>query len=168
MCNISTGWLLLLFCERPIFVSCHVFLVKVMHLLLLVSGNAAPILERLGVAAEDVHVVKVDEKLVAAPRRALAFVRQQRYTSIIWGCKALAYQRFQPMMALYACCSHSKGGIIADEEGHVTRCSLVRLLVRDVPMFVLECCAAAVVAAVAFVGLPMLKRRVLKRQILKQ
>jgi hypothetical protein len=131
-----------------------------MHLLALVSGSAPPILHHIGLSAKDVHVVKVDEKIVAAPRQVFALVRKHQYASVIWGCKALRFQRFQPMMTFYALCSPAGCGIIIDEEGNHLRCSWGRFLLYDMPLLVAECCAAAVVAAVAFVRLPLLKKSI--------
>jgi hypothetical protein len=133
---------------------------QIMHLLLLLSGSAPVMMRHLGLPPENVEVVKVDEKIVAMPRQMLALVRAKNYESVVWGCKALSYQRFQVMMKFAVLCSAARSGMITDEEGAMNRFGMMSFFFRDVPQFLGECCAAAFVVPIAYVCLPILLARV--------
>jgi hypothetical protein len=152
-----------------------------MTLCLLLSGSASVILSRLDgfgrdlrenalqdsaarENAQDVVVVKVDEKIVASLRQMIALVRSaapngKGYDRVVWGCKALQFQRFQVMMHFAIFCSPARRGVIADEEGAVRRFRSAAFLLWECPRFVGECCAGLVVALWSLLTLPRLLRR---------
>ncbi|MGQ9806205.1 MAG: hypothetical protein ACUVRP_09030 [Chlorobiales bacterium] len=107
------------------------------NLLLILSGNAASILQAHGFSSSETDVVKIDEKIFASPRALLAFARAKPYCAIYFGCDRLWVHRFPFIQKGFIAVTTRRGGIV-DEVGTASPFNSLRFLFVETPMFFIE------------------------------
>lgn len=133
-----------------------------MYILFLVSGNAATILKQCGIDPATVEEIKIEEKAIASFGKLRAMIQAKPYQGIIWGCRDMEYQRFQPLMKIYMLLC-SKSGFIADEQGKINTYGFFSFLLKDASSLVFEIVFSVGVVLFSAVRLPLLKRDVVRK-----
>jgi hypothetical protein len=130
------------------------------YLVLLVSGNARTILQHCGLAdTTEIVEIKVEEKIVASLAQVRKIIHERPYDGIIWGCRDVRFQRFQPFMKFHLFGSSSQG-FIADEQGVIIRYRLLTFLGKDVPLLLYEALLTLFVIGFSYIKLPLLRRQI--------
>lgn len=109
-----------------------------MNLLILLIGSAEKILESSGFNGSNFEIVKLDEKVLAQPRKILRVIKQKKYENIYFGTIHLDFQRFQTFIKIYLFLSGYTKGAILDEEGRQNKFKLSKFIFSEIPLFKIE------------------------------
>jgi hypothetical protein len=109
-----------------------------MNLLILLIGNAQKIIESNKLDASKIEIVKLDEKVLANPRKVIRQIKLKNYENVYFGTIALNFQRFQTFIKIYLFLTKFWKGTIVDEDGRQNKFTIRRFLFIEVPLFILE------------------------------
>jgi len=121
-----------------------------MKLLLLVNGNAKRIFEAQSMKQEDFEIIKINEKLLAKPRKMLSYLRQN-HSEIYFGCLSIEFQRFIPFMLIYILLSKPKKGGIIDEEGAKVKFNAIKTILITIPLLMVEAVGSFFIVVYSFI-----------------
>jgi len=129
-----------------------------MDLLVLLYGSKDRIIRNNNLDIEKLHIVKLDEKLLAKPKKVMSILKADKYNSIYFGTIELSLQRFQTFILLYLFLASANHKAIIDEEGARLDFSLVKILFKDIPLFIIEIIFSLIVVIYFYLKLPFIKK----------
>lgn len=106
-------------------------------LLLLVSGNGTKILNAHSISANEVDIVKIDEKILAKPKELICIIKSKPYRAVYFGCDSLSTHRFAFIQKSFILLTTGRGAIL-DENGASSRFSIPKFFLLEIPAFVFE------------------------------
>lgn len=109
-----------------------------MNLLILLIGNPKKILEANGLIESNFEIVKLDEKVLAQPKKILRVIKQKRYENVYFGTIHLDFQRFQTFIKIYLFLSGFCKGALLDEEGRQNKFKFAKFIFKEIPLFKIE------------------------------
>jgi hypothetical protein len=109
-----------------------------MNLLILLIGNAEKIIKSNKLDANNFEIIKLDEKLLAKPRKVLRQMKSKKFENVYFGTIHLDFQRFQTFIKIYLFLSGFWRGAILDEESRQNKFTLSKFLFKEIPLFLLE------------------------------
>ncbi|MCI0707112.1 MAG: hypothetical protein L0Y80_06500 [Ignavibacteriae bacterium] len=123
---------------------------------LVLSGNSQTLSEqvRLATGITSVNVVATDERMIRRFREMLRLIRNASGSSLLcFGCSDLELQRFQVILKSYLLLSGASTLCILDERGRNAKVTVPAVLLFDIPRFLFELAASAIVIVVTSITL---------------
>ena len=129
------------------------------HLIVL-SGDARRIQEQIATltGSAEVTATQLDEKAIIRFREMFRLVRNTPKNSVLcFGCKDLEVQRYQFVLKSYLLLGRAKRRFLIDEQGTKIEFGFPGYFFLDVPRFVVELFASALVIVVVYIRLLLLR-----------
>ena len=129
------------------------------HLIVL-SGDAEFIQEHIAIltGSAEVTATQLDEKAIIRFREMFRLVRNTPKNSVLcFGCKDLEVQRYQFVLKSYLLLGRARRRFLIDEQGTKIEFGLPGYFFSDVPRFVVELFASALVIVVVYIRLLLLR-----------
>lgn len=128
-----------------------------MKLIFLIDAKKEKLCLAHSIDADDVEVVKIDDKWLAKRKFILGRIKEKKYDNVYFGCIKLDYQRFQFFMKIYFLLSGYFKGAIIDEDGRANKFSIVKLIFFEIPMIIVEVIASIFVIIYSYIKFPIMK-----------
>lgn len=131
-------------------------------LVLIVSGKQDKIRECFFKNEEDVNFIKASEKIVAEPKKILAYIKEKKYNEFYFATDNVKYQKFKFAMQFYSLLSNTDKSGILDEFGNYLKFKYFNFFFMDCPKFLVSILLSIYYIVKIYIKLPILSYR-LKR-----
>lgn len=134
---------------------------------ILLSGKAETIQHHVReiAHADMVTVIPSDEKSITHFKKTSGLLRQGAgQEAVCFACKELELQRYQVILKFYLLFAPARQRFLIDESGANQRVTLAGYLLKDLPIFLVEVLASAVVLVRSFIRLVVLHRATGRRK----
>ena len=129
-----------------------------MKLLVLISGNADKIIEKLGLKSSEFKIIKIDEKDLSSKSHIMNILKSDKFEQVIFGVLDLEFLRFNFFINLYLILAGYKEGLIADNLGNFRKMSLSSFIFKEIPLFKIEIVASAFVVLYHYIKFPVINK----------
>lgn len=133
-----------------------------MNLLLLINGRADVMLQKNGIDSNNTEVVKIDDKVFADYGAIMKLLKAKQYDAVYYGAIDKDLQRFQTFMNAYTMLSGIGKGAIIDEAGRQNQYSFFKLVLKELPLFLIEILFSGVVLVYSYIKYPFAKWQMIK------